>query len=139
MEFKYIGKSLTRPDAVRKVTGKAVFLDDIYLPGMLHASILRPPTAHARIVEIVTRAAQRSPGVVKVVTGADCDIRYGDNIKDLRPMARDKVSKSRIWAGVAHKAKDGILSSKQPCPGRRPCQSLKTKIHQLSPQKKCLI
>jgi len=91
MEFKYIGKSLTRPDAVRKVTGKAIFLDDIYLPGMLHASILRPPTAHARIVEIVTRAAQREPGVVKVVTGADCDLRYGDNIKDLTPMAKDKV------------------------------------------------
>lgn len=91
MGFKYIGKSLTRPDAVRKVTGKAVFLDDIFLPRMLHASIVRPPHAHAEIISIDTRAAESSPGVVKVVTGADCDIRYGDNIKDLRPMARHKV------------------------------------------------
>jgi CO/xanthine dehydrogenase Mo-binding subunit len=91
MAFKYIGKNVPRPDAVRKATGKAVFLDDIHLPGMLYASILRPPYAHAKIIEIDTRAAEASPGVVKVVTGATCDIRYGDNIKDLTPMARDKV------------------------------------------------
>ena len=91
MTFKYIGKDIVRPDAVAKVTGKANFLDDVRIPGLLHAAILRPDYAHAKILSIDTREAEVSPGVVKVVTGAGCDIRYGDNIKDLMPMAVDKV------------------------------------------------
>ena len=91
MEFKYIGKDIVRPDAVDKVIGKATFLDDIRLPGMLHAAILRPDYAHARILAIDTAEAEASAGVVKVVTGKDCPFRYGDNIKDLVPMADEKV------------------------------------------------
>jgi len=91
MSYRYVGKTYIRPDAVSKVTGKAVYLDDIRLPGMLHAAILRPPTAHARIVKIDTEAAENMPGVVKVVTGKGCTIHYGDNIRDLTPMAVDKV------------------------------------------------
>ena len=49
MAYRYIGKSYIRPDAISKVTGKAVYIDDIRLPGMLHTAILRPPTAHARL------------------------------------------------------------------------------------------
>lgn len=91
MKFKYLGKSYNRPDAISKVTGKAVYLDDIRIPGMLHAAILRPEYAHAEIVKIETAEAEKMPGVVKVVTGKGCDYHYGDNIKDLVPMAVDKV------------------------------------------------
>ncbi|MFO8193060.1 MAG: xanthine dehydrogenase family protein molybdopterin-binding subunit [Bacillota bacterium] len=91
MDFKYIGKSLPRPDAISKVTGKAVYLDDIRLPGLLHAAILRPKHAHAKILNIDTGEAERMPGVVKVVTGKGCDLHYGDNIADLTPMAVNKV------------------------------------------------
>jgi carbon-monoxide dehydrogenase large subunit len=91
MAYKYLGKSYIRPDAISKVTGKAVFLDDIRLPGMLHAAILRPKYAHARILSIDTSEAEKCPGVVKVVTGKGCSYRYGDNIRDLVPMAIDKV------------------------------------------------
>lgn len=91
MEYKYIGKSYIRPDAINKVTGKAQYLDDIRLPGMLHAAILRPEFAHAKIVSIDTSEAEKMPGVVKVVTGKGCDLHYGDNIKDLTPMAVEKV------------------------------------------------
>lgn len=91
MGHKYIGKSYIRPDAISKVTGKAVYLDDIRIPGMLYAAILRPEYAHARILSIDTRAAEACPGVVKVVTGKGCKFRYGDNIQDLQPMAVDKV------------------------------------------------
>jgi CO/xanthine dehydrogenase Mo-binding subunit len=89
--YKYIGKDYVRPDAVNKVVGKAVYLDDVLLPGMLHAAVLRPEYAHAKIVSIHTAEAESMPGVVKVVTGQGCTIRYGDNIKDLTPMAVDKV------------------------------------------------
>ena len=91
MDYQYIGKSYIRPDAISKVTGKAIYIDDIRIPGMLYAAILRPPTAHARILNIETRAAEGMPGVVKVVTGKGCHIHYGDNIRDLTPMAVDKV------------------------------------------------
>ncbi|MBM4320050.1 MAG: xanthine dehydrogenase family protein molybdopterin-binding subunit, partial [Deltaproteobacteria bacterium] len=90
-DLKYIGKPIVRPDAINKATGKALFLDDLRLPGMLHAAILRPEHAHARIVSIDTGEAERAPGVVKVVTGAGCTFRYGDNIRDLTPMAVDRV------------------------------------------------
>ncbi len=91
MDLKYVGKNIKRPDAIKKVTGKAFYLNDIKLPGMLHAAILRPDFAHARIVSIDTREAEGCEGVVKVVTGKGCDFRYGDNIRDLTPMAVDKV------------------------------------------------
>ena len=91
MGFQTIGKNVVRPDAVDKVTGEARFLDDLRLPGMLHAAILRPAYAHAKIVSMDTKGAEACEGVVKVVTGEGCDIRYGDNIKDLTPMAVDKV------------------------------------------------
>jgi carbon-monoxide dehydrogenase large subunit len=91
MEYKYIGKSYVRPDAISKVTGKAVYLDDIRLPGMLYAAILHPEFAHAKILSIDTVEAEAMPGVVKVVTGKGCTIHYGDNILDLVPMAVDRV------------------------------------------------
>ncbi len=91
MDLKYVGKNIKRFDAVKKATGKALFLDDIKLPGMLHAAILRPEFAHAKILSIDTAEAEACEGVVKVVTGKGCDFRYGDNIRDLVPMAVDKV------------------------------------------------
>ena len=91
MEYKYVGKSYNRPDAISKVTGKAIYLDDIRLPGMLHAAILRPEYAHAKILKIDTAEAEKMPGVVKVVTGMGCRYHYGDNIRDLVPMAIDRV------------------------------------------------
>lgn len=91
MKFKYIGQDMIRPDAISKVTGKSVFLDDVRLPGMLHAAILRPEYAHALIKSIDTAEAEQMEGVVKVVTGKGCQFRYGDNIADLVPMAVDRV------------------------------------------------
>ncbi len=91
MSFKYIGKNITRPDAVQKATGKALFLADIKLPGMLHAAILRPDYAHAKILSIDTSEAEKCEGVVKVVTGKGQDLKYGDNIRDFIPMANEKV------------------------------------------------
>ncbi|RPJ51798.1 MAG: xanthine dehydrogenase family protein molybdopterin-binding subunit, partial [Chloroflexi bacterium] len=91
MSHTYIGKSYIRPDAISKVTGKAIYLDDIRLPGMVHAAVLRPPIGHAKILNIETREAENMPGVIQVVTGKGCKIHYGDNIRDLTPMAVDKV------------------------------------------------
>jgi carbon-monoxide dehydrogenase large subunit len=91
MKYKYVGQPYLRPDAINKVTGKAIYLDDVRLPGMLYAAVLRPKYAHANILKVDTSEAEKLQGVVKVVTGKGCTFRYGDNIRDLQPMAVTKV------------------------------------------------
>lgn len=51
--------------------GRGVYVDDISIPGMLHAAFVRSPFAHARIVSVDVRAAAAAPGVVAVFSGAD--------------------------------------------------------------------
>ena len=65
-EFKVIGKSVKRHDAEWKVTGEAKFAADIQLPGMLYASVVRPPDHRAKLVSVDTSAAQNIPGVLLV-------------------------------------------------------------------------
>jgi carbon-monoxide dehydrogenase large subunit len=62
----YIGAPIRRQEDVRFLTGRATFVDDIKLPHMLHAAILRSPHAHARITAIDSTQAQAMPGVVAV-------------------------------------------------------------------------
>lgn len=71
MSTKYIGQSVKRIEDKRFTTGNGRYTDDIQLPGMLHATILRSPHAHARILSIDTTAAMAIPGVVKIYTGKD--------------------------------------------------------------------
>src|SRR6201995_227127 len=69
--LKVIGTRPVRHDGVDKVTGRAVYGNDVNLPGMLHGKILRSPHAHANIKSIDTSAAAKLPGVHAVATGAD--------------------------------------------------------------------
>jgi xanthine dehydrogenase molybdenum-binding subunit len=69
--YQVIGNSPLRPDAVDKVTGRALFGNDVRLPGMLYGAVLRSPHAHARIQSIDTRRVEALPGVLGVVTAAD--------------------------------------------------------------------
>ncbi|MGV9806673.1 aerobic carbon-monoxide dehydrogenase large subunit [Micromonospora chersina] len=63
------GRMLRKEDP-RFLRGRGRYVDDVQLPGMLHLAILRAPVAHARILGIDTSAAEASPGVKAVVTGA---------------------------------------------------------------------
>ena len=56
---------------MRLLTGRGSFVDDLTLPGLVHAVIVRSPHAHARIGPIDTGAALAAPGVLAVLTGAD--------------------------------------------------------------------
>ena len=67
----YIGAPIRRREDVRFVTGKGQYLDDVHLPGMLHAAVLRSPHAHARVRGIDTSAALALEGVTAVFTYAD--------------------------------------------------------------------
>ena len=90
----HIGRSQPRRDAREKLRGEAQFVGDLLVPRMLHGKVLRSPIAHGRIVSIDTSAAERVPGVVCVLTGADLhdiDPYYGHSIKDRPILAIDKV------------------------------------------------
>ena len=65
----FIGKSVKRVEDKRFLTGKGRYTDDIVLPGMTYAYILRSPYAHAKINGIDTSAAEATDGVVAIFTG----------------------------------------------------------------------
>lgn len=70
-ETKYIGQTIRSKEAPRHAAGRGQFTDDIILPGMLQAVILRSPYAHARIVSANAEAALKLPGVVVALTPDD--------------------------------------------------------------------
>jgi CO/xanthine dehydrogenase Mo-binding subunit len=80
-----IGKSRRRVDARAKVTGQTRFADDIVLPRMLYARLLRSPVPHARIVRIDAARARALAGVHLVLTGSDLPIPYG-----ILPVSQDE-------------------------------------------------
>jgi putative selenate reductase molybdopterin-binding subunit len=69
--LKTVGRSERRVDSVKLATGRGTFVDDIQLPGLLHACILHSPHAHARIVRIDATKARALPGVACVLTHED--------------------------------------------------------------------
>ena len=72
---KFVGQALPRREDDRLTTGAGRYVDDIQLPGMLHAAFLRSPHAHARIARVDTSAALAMPGVHAVLTGQDAQAR----------------------------------------------------------------
>src|SRR5262249_35006532 len=70
-EFAVIGRPLPKVDAWAKVVGETKYADDLFLPRMAYAKLLRSSHAHARIKSIDTSRARALPGVLAVVTAAD--------------------------------------------------------------------
>ena len=107
MAKRVFGEKISRLEDPRLLTGQAQFIDDIEIPGMLHAAFYRSDYAHARIKSIDVSTALKRPGVVAVYTAAD----FGDfwkpgplqvpppasipgsvfNARTLVPIAKDKV------------------------------------------------
>ena len=69
--MSYKGQPLKRVEDPEFVTGRGSYVDDINLPGLLHAAVLRSPHAHANIRSIDVSAAQDQAGVLAVLTGED--------------------------------------------------------------------
>src|SRR5438093_11336124 len=72
-----IGARFPKQDGVAKADGSGIYADDIALPRMLHAKILRSQHAHARIRGIDLNAAEALPGVVATLVGAELPLKYG--------------------------------------------------------------
>ena len=75
--YRWIGQSMKRVEDPRLLTGRGRYIDDLVLPRMAHAAVLRSPHAHARIKSIDTSRAEALPGVELVMTGAQAAEQTG--------------------------------------------------------------
>ncbi len=73
-DWRVLGKRVPRKDALAKVTGQAVYADDMALPGMLHGAVVRSPHAHALVRSVDTVEAERLAGVKAVLTPDNCEL-----------------------------------------------------------------
>ena len=87
-----VGQRVARPDIRTHVTGTTKYIDDLTFPRMLSVKILRSAHAHARILSIDVREAQRMPGVVATLTGHEVhENSFGSTYKDQPVLAIDRV------------------------------------------------
>jgi carbon-monoxide dehydrogenase large subunit len=97
MTKKFIGQRIVRNEDPKLLTGQAQFVDDVEIPGMLHAAFLRSDYAHARLLSIDVSAARQRPGVVAVFTADDMgdDWQPGPPLVSPPPTAKDVIFFSR--------------------------------------------
>ena len=97
MTNDYIGKRIQRNEDPRLLTGQALFVDDVDIPGMLHAAFLRSDYAHARLKSIDVSAARKRPGVVAVYTAEEMgeDWKPGPPLVSPPPTIKDILFHSR--------------------------------------------
>ena len=87
-DLSVVGQSVYRTDANPKVTGRALHVGNIEMPGMLHVAVLRSPYPHARIKRIDKAKAEALNGVAVVLTGAEIakmpgvDAHFGPAFRD---------------------------------------------------------
>jgi carbon-monoxide dehydrogenase large subunit len=97
---RLVGQSVRRSEDTRILTGSGRYVDDVQLPGTLHAAFVRSTEAHARIVRLDVDDARGAPGVVAVYTGEDLEEltvttpateRRGTKVPESRVLTTDKV------------------------------------------------
>jgi len=94
-DFINVGKRIPKMDAEKKVTGRAIYIHDLKVPGMLYGKILYSPHPHAKILSIDTSNAEKLPGVKTVLTGYNTPpIKFGF-YKDNTPLKANKVRSCR--------------------------------------------
>lgn len=99
--FVHIGAHHPRKEDARLVTGQGRYIDDIEVPGALHACFVRSPHAHARILSIDIAPALAMPGVIAVYTGQDLAQwttrhRMAPAIEGLKPMEMDTLPTTKV-------------------------------------------
>src|SRR5919109_2236022 len=97
----FVGKRIRRREDPRLITGTATYVEDIQMPGMHFAVILRSPHAAARIRSINTKQAEAAPGVVTVFTGKDTKgvgaVPCGIVMPDLRVPPHTILATDRVY------------------------------------------
>jgi carbon-monoxide dehydrogenase large subunit len=103
-----IGSRRLRKEDQRLITGRTRWTDNIILPGMLHAAMVRSPHAHATVTGIDTEAARKAPGVVAVVTGADVKDGQGA-VANAWPITTDQKAPAHLPIVLDHVACAGEI------------------------------
>jgi carbon-monoxide dehydrogenase large subunit len=113
MTGKVIGQRITRNEDPRLLTGGALFVDDVDLPGMLHAAFLRSDYAHAKLERIDVSAARERPGVVAVYTAEDMGDawQHGPPLVIPPPTVEDVIFNSRTQVPLV---KDKVRMAGEP-------------------------
>ena len=91
--LRVLGRRNRKPEGPRKSSGREIYTDDLSMPGMLHARLLRSPHPHARILSIDVTRAEALEGVRAVITGRDLPTPYGiiPWTRDEHALALDRV------------------------------------------------
>src|SRR2546425_515094 len=97
----FVGKRVRRREDPRLITGTATYVEDIQMPGMHYAVIVRSPHAAARIRSIKTKQAEAAPGVVAVLTGRDTErvgpVPCGASLPGLRVPHHHVLATKRVY------------------------------------------
>ncbi|MEX2143449.1 MAG: xanthine dehydrogenase family protein molybdopterin-binding subunit [Anaerolineales bacterium] len=97
MATRFFGERIKRNEDPRLLTGRALFVDDVNLPGMAHTAFVRSPYAHARLRSIDVSAARELPGVIAVYTAADLGSYWRTGILNVGlPPIKDAVFHERL-------------------------------------------
>src|SRR5262245_427797 len=121
----YTGQPLKRFEDPKLVTGQGSFVDDIQLPDMLHAAIVRSSHAHARIRAIDVTVARRMAGLLAVLTGAEIAGVLGDaqtramsggwEVDEMHPVEQPVLAQDKVcYVGQPVAI---VVAQKQPLPG----------------------
>ena len=95
-DLRVVGKPIPKLDAAKKAMGRAEYIQDIKLPGMVYGRILYSKHAHAKIISIDTSKAKALPGVLCVLTGEDVPKKMKMGFyKDNPPLKKGKVCSFR--------------------------------------------
>jgi CO/xanthine dehydrogenase Mo-binding subunit len=95
-EYKYVGQSLVRRDIPPKFTGGRAYVQDLRLPGMLHARVVRPPAPRAELVSVDIALVKALPGVVTVVRDGNF-LAVACEREEQAIKAREALRESAVW------------------------------------------
>jgi nicotinate dehydrogenase subunit B len=108
--FRIMGQPVPRVDIPAKVTGGAAYVQDMRLPGMVHARIVRPPSYGAELADCDISAVEKMPGVVKVIRDGNFLALVGN--KEFQTVkAMKALSAAAIWKERARLPKQADLAS----------------------------
>ena len=99
---RYAGSRINRVEDARLLTGHGTYVDDISLPGMLHACFVRSPFPRAAIRGIDTSAALAAPGVHAVFTAADLNAGRQGAVAHLGRAGEPGDARDRRWPRARH-------------------------------------
>jgi len=100
-QLGYVGAALSPRETRRLCLGHGRYIEDLSVPGLLHAAFVRSPHAHARLVGVDVAAARRAPGIAAVLTGTDLarmtsPLRIAPAIDGLLPIEMPARSSDKV-------------------------------------------